>query len=253
MKVFYKLMVICALFLSVSVTKAQTYTLGVGEIEYLWVPDIPNGYVETAVWSCSSPSIRFLQSDEIWAEIEVVSAFAGTVTVNVNYIGQYEIYGGKWVATPVLSHSYYIKCSTPPSSDEPEKPDKPDEPDEPGNKDLRITLADPIVVKSFEHIEITPIQTVDGKTVDCLFWLDTRDYGIDYPAYQSNGRIVGRFEGEVILEIKDKKTGYETKRRVVVEAPDPIDSSELISDQALNSTCNKIKYLIDKTKEYLKK
>lgn len=244
MKVFYKLMVICALFLSVSVTKAQTYTLGVGEIEYLWVPDIPNGYVETAVWSCSSPSIRFLQSDEIWAEIEVVSAFAGTVTVNVNYIGQYEIYDGKWVATRVLSHSYYIKCSTPPSSDEPDEPD---------NKELRITLADPIVVKSFEHIEITPIQTVDGKTVDCLFWLDTRDYGREDPAYESNGRIVGRFEGEVILEIKDKKTGYETKRRVVVEAPDPIDSSELISDQALNSTCNKIKYLIDNTKEYLKK
>lgn len=247
---FLNVFIICA-FLSVATTaKAQTYTMGVGDVEYLFVPDIPDGYVETAVWTCSSPSIQFLQSDEIWAEIKVVSAFTGTVTVDVNYIGMYEIYDGRWVATPVLSHSYYIKCSTPPSTD-PDDPDESEKPDEPDNKELKITLADPIVVKSFEHIDITPIITEDNKRIDCLFWLDDGEYFLEYPAYESEGRIVGRFEGEQVLWIKDKSTGRETTRRVVVEAPDPVNP-EPISSQSLNNTMDGLKKLIDKTKSHLK-
>lgn len=68
---------------------AQTYSVAVGETQYLAVPDVSPGYVSHTVWACPSPHIQFESQDDVGATIRVVSAFSGTATVELVYVQTY--------------------------------------------------------------------------------------------------------------------------------------------------------------------
>lgn len=90
---------------------SQTYSVGVGETQYLWVPEVSPGYVEHAVWACANPCITFESQDEVCAIIRVLSAFSGTATVELVYV---QTYWGSYTGTVQhVTHykEYYIVCN----------------------------------------------------------------------------------------------------------------------------------------------
>lgn len=225
---------------------AQTYTLGIGETEYLWIPEIRNGYVETAKWYSSSSAVSFVQSDEICAEVQVVSAFSGTVTVGVNYIGQYEL-NDKWYATKILNKEWNIQCS---DSDFGGGSDGGGGTE--GVKATSISLPESITLTKYSHIDLVPEVTPSNATLYST-WGQTMASG-DIAEVDPWGHCVAVSTGEAVVNYKDWHSGLETSMTVIVVEPE-VSSGESVpvSDQSVNSTFDKIKYLIDKTKEYLKK
>lgn len=92
-------------------TWAQTYSLNVGDTQYLAVPSVSIGYVSKAVWACSNSSIQFVEKSEIGATVKVVSSFSGTATVELVYVQTYiGTYSGR---TEAVTHTknFYIQCS----------------------------------------------------------------------------------------------------------------------------------------------
>lgn len=105
-KFIIALLLLCPFFLA-----AQTYSVAVGETQYLAVPDVSPGYVSHTVWACPSPNIRFESQDDVGATIRVVSAFTGTATVELVYVQTY--WGSYSGHEEHVTHykEYYIMCN----------------------------------------------------------------------------------------------------------------------------------------------
>ena len=95
---------------------AQTYTLGIGEIKFLEVPDPPfDGYIYSGAWSCDRPEISFVEKYDYGAKIKIDSYFSGTATVQCIYVYMYYINDRSQVGSGTITYS--IKCSAvPPTS-----------------------------------------------------------------------------------------------------------------------------------------
>ena len=93
------------------IMSAQTYSVAVGETQYLAVPDVYPGYVSHTVWACPCPSIQFESMDDVGATIRVVSAFTGTATVELVYVQTY--WGSYSGQEEHVTHykEYYIVCN----------------------------------------------------------------------------------------------------------------------------------------------
>lgn len=95
---------------------AQTYTLGIGEIKFLEVPEPPfDGYIYSGAWSCDRPEISFVEKYDYGAKIKIDSYFSGTATVQCIYVYMYYINDRSQVGSGTITYS--IKCSAvPPTS-----------------------------------------------------------------------------------------------------------------------------------------
>lgn len=93
------------------IMSAQTYSVAVGETQYLAVPDVYPGYVSHTVWACPCPSIQFESMDDVGATIRVVSAFSGTATVELVYVQTY--WGSYSGHEEHVTHykEFYIVCN----------------------------------------------------------------------------------------------------------------------------------------------
>lgn len=105
-KILMAVLLLCPLIMS-----AQTYSVAVGETQYLAVPDVYPSYVSHTVWACPCPSIQFESMDDVGATIRVISAFSGTATVELVYV---QTYMGSYSGN--LEHvthykEYYIVCN----------------------------------------------------------------------------------------------------------------------------------------------
>jgi len=108
-----KLWLLTFIFLSICINDlhAESYTVKVGEEQYLPVPSVSKGYVDKAIWACSSPSIQFVSKDEVGATIKVVSAISGTAIVELVYVAKYVDDKG-WTRSYTLQHNYYISSTS---------------------------------------------------------------------------------------------------------------------------------------------
>lgn len=89
---------------------AQTYTVAVGETQYLQVPSVSVGTVSKAVWACSNPEIQFVSKDEVGATIKVIKSFSGIATVELVYVQSYiGSYTGR-IEAITYTKNYYIQC-----------------------------------------------------------------------------------------------------------------------------------------------
>lgn len=68
---------------------SSSYTAKVGEVLYIYVPDATRGYIDHAVWACSSPYINFIKKDDVGAQIQVTKEFTGTAIVELLYVEKY--------------------------------------------------------------------------------------------------------------------------------------------------------------------
>lgn len=102
---------IAVLLLFPIIMSAQTYSVAVGETQYLAVPDVNPGYVSHTVWACPSPHLQFESMDDVGATIRVVSAFSGTATVELVYVQSY--WGSYSGHEEHVTHykEYYIVCN----------------------------------------------------------------------------------------------------------------------------------------------
>lgn len=229
--VLYKI-VLSLLIIWAYPSKAQTYTLDVGESAYLYLPDFNGLAVHSwAQWACASSSIKFLSADEFSAKIEVVEPFAGTVIVEAAYVGEYE-YNGRIYATEVFYKEFKIKCSAQLVSS--------------------ISIPESITINVHEEYKFSPKFSPSNAVTD-FFWSqgdgDTGVVSLDW----RTGTIKGKNAGTVEIILTEMYTLKNTSCQVTVVDPDvPTDPPAKISDRALNTTLDKIKDLIDKTKSHLK-
>ena len=95
---------------------AQTYTLGIGDIKWLDVPEPPmDGYIHSGAWYCDKSEICFVEKYDYGAKIKIDSYFSGTATVQCIYVYMYYLNDRSQVGSGTVT--YYIKCSAvPPTS-----------------------------------------------------------------------------------------------------------------------------------------
>lgn len=74
---------------------SSSYTVGVGDTQYLSVPEAQQGYVDKAVWACSSPYVSFVSRDDAGALIQVNSEFSGVAIVELVYVEKYLDYNNR--------------------------------------------------------------------------------------------------------------------------------------------------------------
>lgn len=68
---------------------SSTYNVKVGDELNLFVPDVPVGYVDKALWGCDSPYLHFKEKDEVWAVVEVLPGFTDAATITLYYTEKY--------------------------------------------------------------------------------------------------------------------------------------------------------------------
>lgn len=89
---------------------AASYSGSVGETIYLPTPNVSVGYIDKAVWACSSPCISFVSKSESGAEIKIVKAFTGTVQVELVYVQTWVTTDGKRQQNTYSTY-YNITCT----------------------------------------------------------------------------------------------------------------------------------------------
>lgn len=88
---------------------STSLSLEVGIDEYLPTPDAYYGYIDNAIWACSSPYIVFREKDAAGAIIYISNSFTGTALIEVvateRYLDSYGRYRGL-----TYYKQYHIKC-----------------------------------------------------------------------------------------------------------------------------------------------
>ena len=102
-------LLLLVLLISHMVGYATTYSGTVGETIYLPTPNVSMGYIDKAVWACSSPCISFVSKSESGAEIKIVKAFAGIVQVELVYVQTWVTTDGKRQQNTYTTY-YNITC-----------------------------------------------------------------------------------------------------------------------------------------------
>lgn len=86
---------LCLPLMSYITVPSSTHYAEDGDELNLWVPDVPRGYVDKALWACASPYIKFKEKDETWAVVEVLPGFSGSTIVELYYTEKYLTTDGK--------------------------------------------------------------------------------------------------------------------------------------------------------------
>lgn len=89
---------------------SENYVLNVGDVQTLFVPEAPIGFVDKTVWACDEPNVVFLNKDNVSADIKITSYFDKAAIVSLIYVCKYVDDKGwtrKWTGTKYFT----IQCN----------------------------------------------------------------------------------------------------------------------------------------------
>ncbi len=110
MKNLFKLIFFIVVYLwSAESIFANTFRLNVGEEQYLKVPNVSLGYVDKAIWTCSTPGVVFVSKSEAGATVKIRQYFEGTATVELLYVERYTDSKG-FTRANTYTKNYYLTC-----------------------------------------------------------------------------------------------------------------------------------------------
>lgn len=89
---------------------STSYSLEVGTDKYLSVPNASYGYIDKAIWTCSSSDIIFKEKDEAGAIIQISRAFTGTAVIEVVATEKY-LDNNNQTRALTYYKQYFIRCS----------------------------------------------------------------------------------------------------------------------------------------------
>jgi len=224
------LVCVCAI-VSLVYTRAQTYTLGLGESAILNLPNVSPAEIHFSAWTVNSSAVKFLSKSLTEAEIIVVEPFNGTVIVEAVYSVAYIDYNtGQHTGADIFEKEFKIKCSSQMASN--------------------IAIPESISINVFEEYKFSPTVSPLNAVTD-FFWSmgngDVDAVKLDY----STGVIQGVSAGIVEIILTDMYTLRKAHCQVTVVDPDaPTAPPAIISERALNATLDKLRKLLDITKEH---
>lgn len=180
---------------------ASTYNLNIGEEQYLKVPDVSLGYVDKAIWACSTPGVIFVSKSETGATVKIQQYFEGTATVELLYVVKYTDSKG-FTRANTYTKNYYLTCIYNGS-------------DASGTA-KSIFIEPEKIVQIGEKVRINYKLLPEGSTAKVSAW--------SYPGTFFNG--ITNFNGNQYIEGWARSTGI-----------DKVTVSFTVGDETISATC----------------
>lgn len=126
---------------------SSTVKISPGEEFTIFVPDVPVGYVDKALWSCSNPLLQFITKDDVSATVRALPQFSGSDVIELYYTEKYVTSTGHTRANTY--YKKYIITATATGNN---------------NKPKSIVISSPIEIPVGEMIDIYPAFEPAGTT-----------------------------------------------------------------------------------------
>lgn len=215
---------------------SSTKNVKVGDEFTLFVPDVPIGYVDKALWSCGDPYLVFKHKDDVSATIEVMSGFSGSAVIGVYYTEKYVTSTGH-----TRANTYYKEFIITASG---------------ANSSLPTGIGLPSVIEiPVGESKIIPANFTPAGSTSRLSVSSPSDEGIAYTwiSVFTNLGVRGLSEGETVVTVSTEN-GVKQKCTIKVSPPAfpgiTDESGNTDKDRNLLKAINKIDALLNTCLKY---